>query len=85
MLHLNTKSERKLVRKLADVAWERQLRKALKDLAGVIAQMDAGVLSPFDANEAVHQFHNGISRSFTIFIQIPTLGWLFAARTSTVF
>ncbi len=28
----------------------------------VIAQMDAGVLSPFDANEAVHQFHNGISR-----------------------
>jgi hypothetical protein len=24
--------------------------------------MDAGNLSPFDANDAVHQFHNGISR-----------------------
>lgn len=62
MLNTHTKSERKLIRKLADMAWQRQLRDALKDIAGVVSQMDAGNLSPFDANDAVHQFHSGISR-----------------------
>ncbi len=75
MLNLNTKSERKLVRKLAGIAWERQLQKALKDLAGVIAQMDAGILSPFDANEAVHQFHDGISRKLYNFYSSSDPWW----------
>jgi hypothetical protein len=59
---LHTKSERKLIRELAEIAWERQLRDALKSIGVVISEMAAGNLSPFDANDAVHQFHNGISR-----------------------
>lgn len=61
MQNLHTKSEQKLIRKLSEMAWQRQLRDALKDLGDVISQMDAGNLSPSEANDAVHQFHNGIS------------------------
>ena len=56
------KADRKLVRKLAGVAWERQLRDELNSIGCVIAEMQSGDLSPFDVNERVHQFHNGISR-----------------------
>jgi hypothetical protein len=58
----HTKAERKLVRKLAEIAWERKLREALKGRGAVIAEMEAGKISPFEANEALHQFHNGKSR-----------------------
>lgn len=62
MQDFHTKAERKLVRKLADIAWERQLREALKVVGSVISEMASGNVSPFDANDAVHQFHDGISR-----------------------
>jgi len=66
MKGLHTKSERKFIRKLADMAWERQLREALNSIGGVISEMASGNLSPFDANEAVHRFHSGISRELYI-------------------
>ncbi|TWU32664.1 hypothetical protein Q31b_58220 [Novipirellula aureliae] len=62
MQHESTKADRKLVRKLASIAWERQLRDELAKIGGVISEMTSGDLSPFDVNECVHEFHNGISR-----------------------
>ncbi len=59
---MHTKSESRHIRRLADIAWERQLRDALNVVGGVISEMASGKLSPFDANMAVHQFHNGIAR-----------------------
>ncbi|OYP34319.1 hypothetical protein [Rhodopirellula sp. MGV] len=56
------KADRKLVRNLAGVAWERQLRDELNDIGCAIAEMQSGNLSPFDVNERVHQFHNGIAQ-----------------------
>ena len=57
-----TKSERKTIRKLAALAWERQLRSELHKIAAAIADMDKEVLSPFEVNQKIHDFHNGVSR-----------------------
>ena len=57
-----TKSERKTICKLAALAWERQLRSELHKIATAIADMDKGLLSPFEVNQIIHEFHNGISR-----------------------
>lgn len=62
MHNSHTKSERKLIRQLASTAWERQLREELKKIGGVLSEMESGHLSPFDADAAVHAFHNGVSR-----------------------
>jgi hypothetical protein len=59
-------ADRKLIRKLADIAWERQLRAEIAKIGRVISEMASGDLSPFDANERVHDFHNGISRELYI-------------------
>lgn len=58
-----TKSERKTIRKLAELAWERQLRSELHKIAAAIADMDREVLSPFEVNQEIHNFHNGVSRN----------------------
>lgn len=57
-----TKSERKTIRKLAALAWERQLRSELHKIATAISDMDKELLTPFEVNEIIHDFHNGISR-----------------------
>ena len=57
-----TKSERKTIRKLAELAWERQLRSELHKIAIAITDMDKEVLSPFEVNQKIHAFHNGVSR-----------------------
>ena len=62
MRYEHSKADRKFVRKLADIAWERRLRDELAKIGGIISKMASGDLSPFDANERVYDFHNGISR-----------------------
>jgi hypothetical protein len=57
-----SKSERRKIRQLAEVAWDRQLRGELHKLAAAIADMAEGKITPFDVNEQVHRFHNGVSR-----------------------
>jgi hypothetical protein len=57
-----SKADRKLIRKLAGIAWERQLRDELAKIGRIISEMASGDLSPFDASKQLHDFHNGISR-----------------------
>lgn len=57
-----TKADRKLIRKLGGIAWERELRAELIKLGETIAKMQAGEFTPFEADRAVHKFHNGITR-----------------------
>ncbi len=38
------------------------MREELKKIGGVLSEMESGHLSPFDADAAVHAFHNGVSR-----------------------
>ncbi len=57
-----SKSDRKHGRKLVSLAWERSLRIELVKLGEAIAQMQAGTLSPFEADRIIHNYHNGIAR-----------------------
>ena len=57
-----SKSDRRAIRELADLAWERELRRELRILSKTIQQMEDGLISPFEANDRIHSFHNGASR-----------------------
>ena len=57
-----TKADKKKVRQLAGIAWERELRDELRGIAAAINEMENGSLSTFDVNDRIHKFHNGASR-----------------------
>ncbi|MCX9157285.1 hypothetical protein OPU71_14245 [Niveibacterium sp. 24ML] len=57
-----TRSETKLLRRLADEAWDAELRVCLLELH---AQFDSWAnqgISSFELVERIHEFHNGASR-----------------------
>jgi len=56
------KSDRKKIRQLADLAWERELRSAIVEIGNAIVEMDRGTVSPFDVDEQIHEYHNGTAR-----------------------
>ena len=56
------KSERRTVRELAGLSWERQLRDELLVIGVAIGEMQAEKTSPHDVNDLIHRFHNGASR-----------------------
>ena len=57
-----TKSERREIRRLADVAHERELSSAAADLQSVFEQWRSGRIDVFALNEQIHKYHDGISR-----------------------
>ncbi len=62
MIHDLTKQERRHIRELAGLAWERELRTAITVLGQSIRQMEAGDLNPFQVSEIIHKHHNGVAR-----------------------
>ncbi|TWU20778.1 hypothetical protein [Bythopirellula polymerisocia] len=57
-----TKADKRKVRQLAGIAWERELRQELLKIAAAIEEMENGSLSPFEVNDSIHIFHEGASR-----------------------
>ena len=64
MHHANelTKKQRKHIRELASVSYERELNAALDKLQAAFQKWKHGGMSPFDLNEEIHQYHNGTAR-----------------------
>jgi len=62
-----TKLERKELRKLAGLAYERELTKALKSLEEKFKQWRKNKITAFELSDFIHQFHNGISRDLWSF------------------
>jgi hypothetical protein len=60
-LQISKKAKRQL-RELADVAYERELRAALKPVEQAFADMHAGKCDAFAVAEAIHQFHQKPAR-----------------------
>jgi hypothetical protein len=56
-----TKSDKKKVRQLAGLAWERELRQELRKIGAAIEEMENDSLSPLEVNDRIHKFHNGAS------------------------
>jgi hypothetical protein len=57
-----TKKQRRELRELQGLAWERELSAALEDLEGDLCSWRKGHISPFELNDRIHRFHNGRSR-----------------------
>ena len=57
-----TKSEKRRIRELAALAWERELRSELTSIGDAINRMTDDQMSPHDVNNLIHKFHDGISR-----------------------
>jgi len=64
MRHANelTKKQRKHIRELASVSYERELAAALDKLLTAFQKWKQGGMSLFDLNEEIHQYHNGTAR-----------------------
>lgn len=57
-----TKNEKRELRKLAGIAYERELAAALKAMREKFDKWEKGAITVFELNDHIHEFHNGISR-----------------------
>jgi hypothetical protein len=57
-----TKKQRRELRDLQGLAWERELTGALEELLKDFQTWKKGEISPFELNDRIHRFHNGRSR-----------------------
>lgn len=64
------KSERKELRKLVGLAYERELAKALESLEENFKQWRKNKISVFVLSELIHKFHNGIARDLWSFYEM---------------
>jgi len=62
-----TRNERKELRILAGLAYERELTKALELLEGNFKQWRKNKISTFELSELIHKFHNGVARELWSF------------------
>lgn len=57
-----TKKQLKAIRRLAGLAYERELSEALSDLATGFDEWRGGTIDAFQLHDAVHRYHNGPAR-----------------------
>jgi len=62
-----TKLERKELRRLAGLAYERELAKALETLEENFRQWKKNKITVFELSDFIHRFHNGIARDLWSF------------------
>ncbi|MEK6564079.1 MAG: hypothetical protein AABZ65_03505 [Candidatus Omnitrophota bacterium] len=65
-----TKSERKELRELVGLAYERELGKALEALEESFRQWRKKKISAFELSDRIHKFHNGVARDLWGFYEI---------------
>lgn len=61
-----TRSERKLLRRLAGVAYERELGRELDSLFAAFHEWKAKQSSAHDLSAAIHEFHDGVARDLYV-------------------
>ncbi|MFW5873711.1 MAG: hypothetical protein ACOCVD_03440 [Bacillota bacterium] len=57
-----SKETKKEIKRLAELAHQRELEKALSDLKLKFKQWENNELDPFELDDEIHQFHNKTSR-----------------------
>ena len=56
------KAQRRRLRELAELAYERELSRELSDLEADFSRWRSGETNAFDLSEAIHTFHQGAAR-----------------------
>ena len=64
-----TRLERKELRKLGGVAYERELAKALTSLEEDFKRWRKNKITAFELSELIHKFHNGVARNLWSFYE----------------
>lgn len=68
MPDLWSKKQRRELRELQGLAWERELEEALRQLREDFDSWRKGKISAFELSDRIHKFHNGRSRElFTLY------------------
>lgn len=57
-----TKKQKKHIREMAGMAYERELAVALDKLLASFQKWKKGEINAFDADEKIHEYHNGAAR-----------------------
>lgn len=57
-----SKAQKKHLRQLAGIAYERDLARCLNDLKSSFDEWEAGGISVWDLNDKIHEFHNKTAR-----------------------
>ena len=57
-----TKSQRRRIRELAGIAYDRELSRELTSLEGEFARWRSGAISAHDLDQKIHEFHQGPNR-----------------------
>ena len=72
-----TMKQRRELRDLQGIAWERELSSALEQLQKDFRSWEKGDISPFELNDRIHRFHDGRSRQlFNIYSGSLDTFWL---------
>jgi hypothetical protein len=61
-----TRAERRQLRELAGLAWDRERGAELAELEAAFRQWRAGELSPHELSDRIHRFHNGAARELYV-------------------
>lgn len=64
--NLTSKANQRKLRELAGVAYTRELAAELSKLEKSFAQWRSGEINPFELNDRIHQFHDGVSRDLFV-------------------
>lgn len=65
-INLESKVNKRKLRELAGVAYERELGAELSKLGSEFARWRRGEIDPFELSDLIHRFHNGISRELYV-------------------
>ena len=65
-VNLDSKANKRKLRELAGVAYERELGAELSKLESEFARWRRGEIDPFELSERIHRFHDGISRDLYV-------------------
>lgn len=72
LANLESKANKRKLRQLAGVAYERELGAALSKLESDFAQWRRGEIDPFELSDRIHRFHDGISRElYVLYGRLP--------------
>jgi hypothetical protein len=61
-MHDLSKAVRRVIRELAGLAYERELTAELTKLRAEFDAWSAGQITPFELQQIIHEFHDGVSR-----------------------
>ncbi len=57
-----SKKQRKEMRELQGLAWQRQLEEELENLESLFLSWREGTIDAFELSDQIHRFHNSVSR-----------------------